>query len=232
IGTDKKLWAVVSLITVVTMLLQATVPDPELENGWNGLFFIFGNSYLYALFLLPLYLVVINEIGNEGGAAWARAVVIRLGQKTNWFLTQFVVLLLVSLWFAAFVIGMVLVQSILTWGYDPNWSQFTVQGDDKYTYFATEFTPWQALAFYGIRYFWGLLMMGTLFLCLQCITKRRSPGGCMIAVFFYVALQAFFKVGNIPLLNILDIGNHTIYSFNHNVSSPLLFIIQSHIALL
>ncbi|GAC43740.1 hypothetical protein PPOP_3140, partial [Paenibacillus popilliae ATCC 14706] len=31
IGTDKKLWAVVSLITVVTMLLQATVPDPELE---------------------------------------------------------------------------------------------------------------------------------------------------------------------------------------------------------
>lgn len=61
----KFLWILIYLLILpfIVLLMNDWSVD---SNNWNGVFFIFGNRYLYFLLIVPVFLICLYDLANEG----------------------------------------------------------------------------------------------------------------------------------------------------------------------
>ncbi|PZD95419.1 hypothetical protein DNH61_12850 [Paenibacillus sambharensis] len=220
-------WSLLVLSAVVPILMMCINSYPSSANGWNRFFFTYGNHYFHYLFLIPVYIVIVMDIVNDGPIMQYILPSLRL--KRNWLFAKFVAVLLWSIVYTCATYG-VSMQVAGIWGNGDAWSEYTLDGNDMYTLFYLNLLPKQAVLLFAVRFFIGLLFISALYISLQCITRRRSHTISIVVVVTYLALNIVMKIGNVPILRSIDISN--LYVFHYESSYNLTwFLAQSNLPL-
>jgi hypothetical protein len=230
IVTSKKFLGVLIYLLCIPILAFIMNEWSPYANSWNAVFFIFGNRYIYFLFIVPVFLILMYDIANEGNLRYC---VGRLITKSNLIKSQIIVMLILSLFLTVYVFSVVLIESFLTLGLTLEWSQETKSGLDPYTMFSNtnEVTPIGAVSLFIIRFFTSLVFIGSLYIYWQGITKRQYSSIGVFIILLLLFSNAILNIYNIPILNVFDLSFLYTFAFNPEESTLLLYALTSQIPL-
>jgi hypothetical protein len=202
------------------------------SNNWNGVFFIFGNRYLYFLLIVPVFLICLYDLANEGNLRYCA---VRLHTKATILKVQIMAMIFLSVFLTIYVFGVVIIEAFLVLGGRSEWSKETELGFDPYTLFFLDFSPIIVISLFAVKFFVTLFFIGSFYLYWQSITKRKFRSLGMSINYFLLLFNAIVNLYNIPILKILDLSLVSIYYLNphenriflHSFISYVPFIILS-----
>ncbi|OXT08608.1 hypothetical protein CE561_04755 [Thermoanaerobacterium thermosaccharolyticum] len=200
------------------------------DNFWSGVFYLLGSRYIYGIFFLTTFLLLIYNVCNDSNIT--PFVHTRLDNKINWLISKYILIFITSIIYLILIIFSVYIGVYLNLGYSPNWSSSAINGDDLYTLFAKNLTPFSSIIIYYIRFHLSLIVLGMLEMALA-IGFTSVNYGLSLAISIIIALVStvVLNLRNIPVINLLDIGNIYIFSFNSNYNL-IEFIVANNFHLL
>lgn len=225
---SRKLLGVLFYLLCLPLLVFIMNEWSPYTNSWNAVFFIFGNRYIYFLFIVPVFLILIYDIANDGNLRYCAG---RLIKKANIIKAQIAVMLLLSIFLTIYVLAVVLIGSFLTFGVSFEWSQETLLGLDPYTTFSDVLTPLNALSLFAIRFCLTLILLGSFYIYWQSITKRQYSSIGIFILLLFLFSNAILNFYNVPVLNALDLSFLYTYNFNPDESTILLYVLNSQFSL-
>ncbi|WP_337983703.1 hypothetical protein [Lysinibacillus sp. C5.1] len=209
------------ILPLIVLLMNDWSVD---SNNWNGLFFIFGNRYLYFLFIMPVFLIFLYDLANEGNLRYCAG---RLLTKATIIKVQIKTMILYGFFLTIYVFVVVIIEAILILGGTFAWSNETAFGLDPYTFFPLELSPMLISSFFAIKFFMTIIFLGSFYLYWQSITKRQSSRLGVSIMFFLLLFNAIVNFHHIPFLNILDLSFVNIYYLNPQDNSILFQLFRS-----
>jgi len=199
------------------------------SNNWNGVFFIFGNRYLYFLLIVPVFLICLYDLANGGNLRYCAG---RLVTKATMLKVQMTAMILHSIILTIYVFGVVSIEACLIFGVTSDWSKETKFGLDPYTFFSLELSPIIVLSLFAVKFFVTLIFLGAFYFYWQSFKKRQYGSLGMIIIFFLLLFNAIFNFYNIPILNVINLSFVNIYYLNPNEHTILLHIFMSYVPIL
>lgn len=70
---SKKIVGIIFYLLCLPLLILIMNDWSTNSNSWNVIFFIFGNRYIYFMFIIPVFLILIDDIANEGNLRYCLA---------------------------------------------------------------------------------------------------------------------------------------------------------------
>jgi len=198
------------------------------SNIWNGVFFIFGNRYIYLLLIVPVFLIFLFDLANEGNLRYCAG---RLVTKVSMIKVHIKAMIIHSLFLTIYVFGVVLLEAVFILGGTSVWSDETKAGHDPYTLFSLDLSPIIVISLFAIKFFLTLIFLGSFYLYWQSKTKRQYSSLGMSIIFFLLLFNAIVNFYNLPVFNILDLSFVSIYYLNLHENSLLLHLLMSHLPL-
>ncbi|RKJ32926.1 hypothetical protein D7X33_39365 [Butyricicoccus sp. 1XD8-22] len=226
---SKKFVGIIFYLLCLPLLILIMNDWSTNSNSWNVIFFIFGNRCIYFMFIIPVFLILIDDIANEGNLRYCLA---RLVKKSNLIISQLIVMLLLSFFLTLYVFGVIVIESFLTFGLTFEWSQETRLGLDPYTSFFTELTPLNAISLYAVRFFVTLIFIGSLYFYWQSMTKREFRSLGIFIILLLLFLNSILNFYNIPILSFLDLSFVYTYNFNPKEEIILIYTLTSNLPIL
>lgn len=225
--SKKFLWMCAYILILPFIVLRMNDWSVD-SNMWNGVFFIFGNRYLYLLLIVPVFLIFLFDLANEGNLRYCAG---RLVTKVSIIKVHFKTMIIHSLFLTIYVFAVVLLEAVFIFGGTSVWSDETKAGHDPYTLFSLELTPIIIVSLFAVKFFMTLIFLGSLYFYWQSKTKRQYSSLGMSIIFFLLLFNAIVNFYNIPFLNILDLSFVSIYYLDPHINSIVCYTIMSHIPL-
>lgn len=189
------------------------------SNNWNGVFFIFGNRYIYFLLIAPVFLICLYDLANEGNLRYCAG---RLHTKATLLKVQIMAMIFLSVFLTIYVFGVVIIEAFLVLGGRSEWSKETEWGLDPYTLFFLDLSPIIVISLFAVKFFVTLFFIGSFYLYWQSITKRQYRSLGMSINFFLLLFNSIINLYNIPILKLLDLSFVSIYYLNPHENTLLL----------
>lgn len=225
--SKKFLWMYVYILILpfIVLLMNDWSVD---SNIWNGIFFILGNRYLYLLLIVPVNLIFLFDLANEGNLRYCAGRLLTIAAMIK---VHIRVMVLHSFFLTIFVFGVVITEAFLMLGGTLEWSEETKWGFDPYTLFSLDLSPIIVISLFAVKFFVTLMFIGSFYLYWQSITKRQFSSLGMMIIFFLLLFNAIVNFYNLPLFNILDLSFVSVYYLNPHENSLLLHLFMSHLPL-
>ncbi|WP_409369301.1 hypothetical protein [Lysinibacillus sp. 38-6] len=225
--SKKFLWLCVYILILPCIVLRMNDWAVD-SNIWNGVFFIFGNRYIYLLLIVPVFLIFLFDLANEGNLRYCAG---RLLKKVSIVKVHIKAMILHCLFLTIYVFAVVILEAVYILGGTFNWSEETKWRHDPYTLFSLDLSPIIVISLFAIKFFMTLIFLGSFYLYWQSKTKRQYSSLGMSIILFLLLFNAIVNFYNIPFLNMLDFSFVSIYYLDPHVNSIVLYAIMSHIPL-
>ncbi|WP_270165666.1 hypothetical protein [Paenibacillus sp. SYP-B4298] len=226
-----KVFLGITLLSILAVFFLIRLTHlPSHSNHWDSFFFVFSNPYVYFLLFLTSFLVIVQDIYQEG--ALGVFIAARLTSKQHWLFARYIVVFLTAILIVFIVFGAASTISIAVHGgdYSSEWSKVSSDLELSYTSFAATLSPVQGMVLWFVRYFAGLLGVGLVYSTCCTLWKGRLFPFLMTATFLFT--QSLVNMSAIPGIGLIDISARYIYSYEISDGGWGLFLLKSHIPLL